>query len=150
MFNIGPFELVVLAIVALIVLGPERLPGLARDAARLLRNLRDMATGARQQLREELGPEFADVDLRSLNPRTAVRRAVFGDDEDVPDLRKYDPRRYNPGAAVRDAIFGDDDKGAADKPVSMVKPPGGSRDAGRPRPRPRPGPGPRRNYDDVT
>ena len=43
-----------------------------------------MATGARQQLRDELGPEFADVDLRNLNPRTAVARAVFGDD--VPDL----------------------------------------------------------------
>jgi sec-independent protein translocase protein TatB len=150
MFNIGPFELVVLAIVGLIVLGPERLPGLARDAARLLRNLREMATGARQQLREELGPEFADVDLRNLNPRTAVRRAVFGDDDDVPDLRKYDPRKYNPGAVVRDAIFGDDGEAAADKPVSMVKPPRAEAAGARPRPRPRPGPGARRNYDDVT
>src|SRR3989442_696166 len=42
----------------------------------MLRTLRDMATGARQQLRDELGPEFADVDLRNLNPRTAVQRAV--------------------------------------------------------------------------
>ncbi len=106
MFNVGPFELVVLAIVGLIVLGPDRLPGLAKDAARLLRSLRDMATGARQQLRDELGPEFADVDLRNLNPRTVVAKAVFGDE--MPDLSKYDPRRLNPGAAVRDAIFGDD------------------------------------------
>ena len=150
MFNIGPFELVVLAIVGLIVLGPERLPGLARDAARLLRNLREMATGARQQLREELGPEFADVDLRNLNPRTAVRRAVFGDDEDVPDLRKYDPRRYNPGAIVRDTIFGDENETGQDKPVSMVKPRVPESAAGRPRPRPRPGPGARRDYDDIT
>lgn len=144
MFNIGPVELLVLAVVGLIVLGPDRLPGLARDAARMLRQLREMATGARQQLRDELGPEFADVDLRSLDPRTAVQRAVFGDD--VPDLRKYDPRRYNPGAVVRDAILGDDTDGAEQvKPVSMEKQAGNGT---RPRPRPRPGPG--RDYDDVT
>jgi sec-independent protein translocase protein TatB len=141
MFNIGPVELVVLAIVGLIVLGPDRLPDLARDAARMLRNLREMATGARQQLKDELGPEFADVDLRNLNPRTAVQRAVFGDD--VPDLGKYDPRRYNPGAMGRDAILGEDDAPAT-RPVSTAKPAGSDR----PRPRPRPGPG--RDYDDVT
>lgn len=146
MFNIGPMELVVLAIVGLVVLGPEKLPEIARDAGRILRSLRDLATGARQQLRDELGPEFADVDLRNLNPRTAVARAVFGDD--VPDLKKYDPRRYSPGAVVRDAIFGEDDEPADEpaKPVSMAK-----QNGARPRPRPRPGPGRRTPYDsDAT
>jgi sec-independent protein translocase protein TatB len=142
-FNIGPFEFMVLAVVGLIVLGPDRLPGLARDAARMIRSLRDMATGARQQLRDELGPEFADVDLRNLNPRTAVQRAVFGDD--APDLRKYDPRRVNPGAIVRDTIFGEDEPV---KPVSMAKAPAEPNGA---RPRPRPKPGPKRTYDsDAT
>jgi sec-independent protein translocase protein TatB len=152
-FNIGPLELIVLALVALVVIGPDKLPSLARDAARMLRELRDMATGAKQQLRDELGPEFADVDLRNLNPRTAVQRAVFGDD--VPDLSKYDPRRLNPGAAVRDAIFGDppsssDPASSSDadsKPVSMTKsgrstngasPAGAASNGARPRPRPRP------------
>jgi sec-independent protein translocase protein TatB len=89
MFNIGPWELLVLAFVGVIVLGPERLPGLARDAANVLRQLRDMATGARNQLKNELGPEFSDVDLqalrdlRALNPRTAISRALLGDDDDV-------------------------------------------------------------------
>jgi sec-independent protein translocase protein TatB len=89
MFNIGPWELLVLAFVGVIVLGPERLPGLARDAANVLRQLRDMATGARNQLKNELGPEFSDVDLqalrdlRALNPRTAISRALLGDDEDA-------------------------------------------------------------------
>jgi sec-independent protein translocase protein TatB len=106
MFNIGPMELMVLAIIGLIVLGPDRLPGLAREAAQLIRSLRDLATGARQQLRDELGPEFADVDLRNLNPRAAVQRAVFGDDVDL--------RKLNPRTAVRDAIFGDEDLRAAD------------------------------------
>jgi sec-independent protein translocase protein TatB len=87
MLNIGPLELLVLAIVGLIVLGPDRLPGLARDAARMIKTLREMANGARTQLRDELGPEFADMNLSSLNPRTAIRQAILGDDAhplDVP------------------------------------------------------------------
>ena len=90
MFNVGPMELAVLALVGLIVLGPDKLPGLAREAGQMLRTLRDLATGARSQLKNELGPEFADVDLsalndlRSLNPRTAISRALFNDDEEAP------------------------------------------------------------------
>jgi sec-independent protein translocase protein TatB len=106
MFNIGPLELVVLAVVGLIVLGPDRLPGLARDAARMLRTLRDMATGARTQLRDELGPEFADVDLRTLNPRTAISRALLGDDADK--LRGFDAR-----STMQGVLFGDDANGTA-------------------------------------
>src|SRR3954469_5452405 len=111
-----------IALVGLIVLGPDKLPGLAKDAGRLLRTLRDLATGARQQLREELGPEFADLDLRNLNPRTAVQRAVFGDD--VPDFRKYSPSNI-----MRDVMYGDEDErdpevddDLTSRPVSMTKP----------------------------
>ena len=116
MFNIGPLELMVLAVVGLIVLGPDRLPGLAKDAARMIRTLRDLAQGARTQLRDELGPEFADVDLRNLNPRTALQRAVLGDDV---DLRKLSPRGY-----LQDALLGDDSSNSSDSnsPVSMTKP----------------------------
>jgi sec-independent protein translocase protein TatB len=108
-FNIGPMELVVLALVGLIVIGPDKLPGLARDAARMLRTLRDMATGARSQLREELGPEFADVDLRSLNPRTAIQRALLGD-EDFSDL--------NPRTALQRALADDDGPAASPPPAA--------------------------------
>lgn len=110
MFNIGPLELGVLALVGLIVLGPDKLPDLARDAARMIRTLRDMATGARQQLKEELGPEFADLDLRSLHPRTVVQRAVLGD----ADLSSLNPRN------VVQQAFNDGD----DKPVTLQKPAG--------------------------
>lgn len=82
MFNLGPFELGVLLIVALVVFGPDKLPSLAKDAARMLRTLRDLTQGARTQLRDELGPEFGDLDLRSLNPRTALQRALLDDDDD--------------------------------------------------------------------
>ena len=74
MWNIGLPELLVLALVAVVVVGPDRLPKLARDAAEMLRTLRELATGAREQLRDELGPEFADIDLRNLNPRRALQR----------------------------------------------------------------------------
>ena len=116
MFNIGPLELMVLAVVGLIVLGPDRLPGLARDAARMVRTLRDMATGARTQLRDELGPEFADVDLRNLNPRTAISRMVLGDD--APAVGRFDPR-----ATMQGMLFGDDSDaaGTAANGVSMDK-----------------------------
>ena len=105
MFNIGPMELGVLALVGLIVLGPDKLPGLARDAAQMLRTLRDMATGARTQLKNELGPEFADMDLsalndlRSLNPRTALTRALFSDDEPEAAATPEKPADLNPAAA---------------------------------------------------
>ena len=101
MFNIGPAEFLVLAIVGLIVLGPERIPELTRDAARMLRTLRELAQGARTQLREEIGPEFADLDLRDLNPRTAIQRAVLGDDADFSALK---PRSF-----LQDALYGSDE-----------------------------------------
>jgi sec-independent protein translocase protein TatB len=163
MFGVGPMELAVLAIVGLLVLGPERLPGFARQAAQMIRTLRDLASGARQQLRDELGPEFADLDLRNLNPKTAVRRVLFDDEFEYDSL---DPRRR-----IRDAVF-DDDLRAADprrvlrepvnghangssSPVRMTKPVSGGLGVpstnGAARPRPRPSPRPRTSYDeDVT
>lgn len=87
MFQIGPMELVVLIIVGIVVIGPDKLPNLAKDAARLIRALRDMATGAQSSLRKELGdlgPEFGDFDLddlRSLNPRVALTKMIFDDPE---------------------------------------------------------------------
>jgi sec-independent protein translocase protein TatB len=105
LFNIGPLDMLVLAIVGIIVLGPDRLPGVARDAARMIRQLRDMATGARSQLKNELGPEFADVgldslrELRSLNPRTAIQRALLGDDDEVVDVPRDDAPADAPAAA---------------------------------------------------
>ena len=119
--------------------------GFIRVSGRLARKGR----GARQQLRDELGPEFADVDLRNLNPRAAVAKAVFGDE--LPDLSKYDPRRLNPGNAVRDAIFGDEPasngNGAngSSGPVSMRK---GTASAAEGEARPRPRPRPSTAYDD--
>jgi sec-independent protein translocase protein TatB len=120
-FNIGPLELVVLALVGIIVLGPDRIPGVARDAARMIRQLRDMATGARSQLKNELGPEFADVgldslrELRSLNPRTAIQRALLGDDDEVADVPRDDAPADAPAAAPAQQPLGRGDKAPFDE-----------------------------------
>ncbi len=83
MFDIGIPELMVLALVALFVFGPDRLPGVAKQAGRMVRTLRETVTQAKGHLAEELGPEFKDIDFRDLNPRTLVQKHLlddFGDD----------------------------------------------------------------------
>ena len=84
MFNqIGWSELIVLAIVGLVVLGPERLPKAAADTARMLRQLRTMARNATADLKAELGPEMADLDLASLHPRRMVQSMLLDDDAEA-------------------------------------------------------------------
>lgn len=85
MFDINGWEFVILAIVALLVLGPDKLPGYAADARRMLRQLRRMADDARDEVTRELGPEFKDISLSDLNPRTFVARHLFDDDDDDDD-----------------------------------------------------------------
>ncbi len=82
MFDIGIGEMVGLAIVALLVFGPERLPKVAADAGRMLRQLRTMISGARDDLQESLGPEFKDLELSDLNPRSFVRKHLLDPIED--------------------------------------------------------------------
>ena len=89
--SLGWLEIVVLLIVALLVFGPDKLPSVARDAARTLRELRKMAQGARTQLKSELGPEFADFDFDSLNPRAFVRKHLLEDIDDVDDAPPQRP-----------------------------------------------------------
>ena len=96
MFDIGLGEFVVLAVLALLVLGPEKLPKFAADAARMLRQVRRMANNAREDVRRELGPELQDISLQDLNPRTALRKHVLdGVDDDEPGAA----RRRASGAA---------------------------------------------------
>src|SRR3954453_937166 len=77
-------EMLLLVVVGLFVFGPERLPTIARDAARTLRHFRDSARSMRDDLSAELGPELAELDLKSLNPRTFVEKHLLGDDDDEP------------------------------------------------------------------
>jgi len=76
MFGVGLPEMAVIAFVAVIVFGPDRLPDLARQAGQMIRMARQFANSARDELRNELGPEYADLELRDLDPRTIVRKHI--------------------------------------------------------------------------
>ena len=89
MFNIGWGEFLILIVAGLLILGPERLPSAAAWLGRTVRQIREFANGAREQLRNELGPEFDELrgpleDLRGFNPRgftprSALTRHLFED-----------------------------------------------------------------------
>lgn len=83
MFDLSITKLLVLAVIAVIVFGPDQLPKLAVQAGRTLRELRRMAEGAKNELREGLGPEFSDLELTDLDPRRFVRKHLF---EGLDDL----------------------------------------------------------------
>lgn len=91
-------KLLIIGIIAVFVLGPERLPYYASQLARLVKSARTMADGAKERMREEMGPDFDDVDWKKLDPR------------------QYDPRRI-----IREALLEDDTPPATVKPVA--KPP---------------------------
>ena len=76
MFDVGIQEIIFIAIIAVVVFGPDRMPELARQAARVLHQLRGFARKAQQELRDELGPEYADMSLRELDPRIQIRKQI--------------------------------------------------------------------------
>lgn len=90
MFGIGLPELAVIALIGVFVFGPDRLPDLAAQAGRFLRQLRLMANNARDELRKELGPEYADLELRDLDPRALVRKHLL---EAMEDEQSPGPQR---------------------------------------------------------
>ncbi len=71
----------VLVVLALVIFG-DRLPQVAGQAGRMLRQVRQMANSARNDLQEGLGPEFKDFDIADLNPKTFVRKHLLEDDDD--------------------------------------------------------------------
>ena len=91
--SVGWGEILVLVVAGLFILGPERLPAAAAWLGRTVRQVREYATGARAQLRAELGPEFDELrkpledlrGIRDLNPRRMVTRQLFEDDEVKPN-----------------------------------------------------------------
>lgn len=104
MFDINGWELILLALLAVVVLGPERLPDYAAKLGRFVRQARSMAERAKSQLKEEMGPEFSDVDWRA-----------------------YDPRQYDPRKIVREALLTPDanpvdvEATPPDKPVNTPR-----------------------------
>ncbi|MFC6713045.1 preprotein translocase subunit TatA [Branchiibius cervicis] len=79
--GIGSWDFLVLIVLAAVLIGPDRMPEYLAKFRQFVRSARDMAEGAKTQLKEQMGPEFQDV-----------------------DWRQYDPRQYDPRRIVRDAL----------------------------------------------
>jgi sec-independent protein translocase protein TatB len=78
-FDLSIPKLLVLAVIALVIFGPNELPKIAHQAGKALRDLRRIADSAKSDLREGLGPEFQDFDFEDLNPKTFVRKHLMDD-----------------------------------------------------------------------
>ncbi|GAA1246185.1 Sec-independent protein translocase protein TatB [Prauserella halophila] len=99
--SIGWSEILVMLVAALFILGPERLPEAAAWMGRSVRKVRDFATGARQQLKDEMGPEYEEFrkpieDLRGLrdfDPKRAVTQHLFDGDSDPAGLNNLNGSR---------------------------------------------------------
>lgn len=101
MLDITGSEFIAIGVIAMIVIGPERLPKYAAEAARMLRQLRVMAHNARAEVSKELGPEFEDLRLSDLNPRSFVKRQLLEPIElDDLDLGLDDTPRAKPPRAT--------------------------------------------------
>ncbi len=74
MFGIDAIELILLIVLGVLLFGPEKLPEFSRKAARVVVAVRDIANNAQSQLRQELGPEYADLELKDLNPKAFISK----------------------------------------------------------------------------
>ncbi|CAN5283812.1 hypothetical protein BH09ACT6_BH09ACT6_21430 [soil metagenome] len=93
MFGLTFEKLIVVGVIAAFVIGPERLPHYASVLAKFVRQLRDFTNGAKSRMKEEMGPEFDEVEWKKLDPR------------------QYDPRRI-----IRDALLEDPETAQAASP----------------------------------
>jgi sec-independent protein translocase protein TatB len=78
-FDLSIPKLLVLTVIALVVFGPNELPKIASQVGRALRDLRAIAESAKNDLREGLGPEFANFEIEDLNPKRFVHKHLSGD-----------------------------------------------------------------------
>lgn len=85
MFGLTFEKLLLIGIVAVLLIGPERLPHYSALFAKFVRNIRDMANGAKERLKEEMG-----------------------DDYDPDEWKKLDPRHYDPRRIIREALLDDE------------------------------------------
>lgn len=109
MIDINGWEFLILILLAIIILGPERLPAYAAKLGRFVRQAKAMAERAKTQFKDEMGPEFTDIDWRA-----------------------YDPRQYDPRRIVREALSTPEPGPTGTEPVTL--PAAVVHDPGRPTP----------------
>lgn len=70
-------KILVIAVIAALILGPKRLPAAAAALGRMVRTLRQLATDTTGRIREEVGPEFDDINWTTLDPRHYDPRRII-------------------------------------------------------------------------
>jgi sec-independent protein translocase protein TatB len=85
--DIGPLELVTLVVLAVLVFGPDKLPKVIQDVMRTVRKIREFSESAKEDIRQELGPEFKDFELEDLNPKTFIRKQLDNDELGLKEIR---------------------------------------------------------------
>ncbi len=101
-------KLLIILVIALFLIGPDRLPGYAAQLARLVKTLRGFADGARDRMREEMGPEFDEVDWKKLDPRQYDPRRIIRDallDDVVPTTKPVSPNAPQPVPRYRESAY---------------------------------------------
>jgi sec-independent protein translocase protein TatB len=93
-FGLSFEKVLIIAVIAAFLIGPQKLPQYAAQLARMVKSVRRMADSAQQRVRDEMGPDFEELDWRKMDPR------------------QYDPRRI-----IREALLDDDP--VAVKPVTV-------------------------------
>ena len=76
MFGIGGGEFLTLAFVALVLIGPNKLPEFAVQSAKFIRKVRDLAQGMVNEFKENLGPEYSDLEVTDLHPKRLIKRHI--------------------------------------------------------------------------
>lgn len=90
-FDIGSGELLGLAVLAMILVGPERLPKVAVEAAKMLKKLRNLSQVATAELKENLGPGFENLQPADLHPKTFVKKQLADLMEEKPVTKTTRP-----------------------------------------------------------
>lgn len=135
MFNdIGPLELVTLIVLAVLVFGPDKLPKLIQDVTRTIRKIREFSESAKEDIRQELGPEFKDFEFEDLNPKTFIRKQLDNDELGLKEIRNgFDLKKEM--AEVTDAVHSRESEsssslssGSSGGSIDMTKKPENPRD----------------------
>lgn len=109
MFDIGFFELILIAVVALLVIGPERLPGVARTAGKWLGKGRRFVSSVKADIEEELKAEELKKILEEQKNSNPLHEIIEDTKQSFDDIKQ---QTESVSRKARDAIkdAGDDER----------------------------------------
>ncbi|CAB4535121.1 unannotated protein [freshwater metagenome] len=95
-FDFGAGEIIGLAVLAIILVGPERLPNLAVDAAKLVKKIRNISQSLTADLRQNLGPGFEDLQPSDLHPKKFIKKQIASALDEEDDVKPKFKAKLDP------------------------------------------------------